>query len=105
MKPVAMVAVDTDRDKLRIQKLTGRTRGAKEQDRLKVGGASPKSARAAEKPKESPVIQRSQSLMNFKSVLFIVHTMMHDDVMKCSIYSLYNYVIGKGLMGVKVNCK
>ena len=69
MKAVALMAVDADRDKLRVQKFVGKRDGKKDLKQMNVGVASPKSARASSEKQDSPSsIQRSQSLMNFKSV-------------------------------------
>ncbi len=68
MKAVAMVSVDTERDKLHIHKYKGKK--TNKHDNLKVGVASPKSARSkeAEIGGSPSNIQRSKSLMNFKLV-------------------------------------
>lgn len=64
MQPVAFIAVDTERENLKVHNYSKKLR----QDTLAMGSAkiglaaSPKSARLAGKPKQSPAMQRSFSL-------------------------------------------
>ncbi len=67
MQPIAFIAVDTERENLKLHKFPS---SRVKNDVLSVGGtkmsgggvASPKSARATEKARQSPSMQRSFSL-------------------------------------------